>query len=159
MEIPLAAIGADTTDPVVNANILSHFITSTLAITFAHHPVHPRANTDAPATRDITEAQGQDVKVFAPTALFASSATDFNQRSMIYAHPTADSPSRLDTIQIYVKTLSGKTTICHILPVATVHELMLIIQASDGTPADSQRLIFGGKQLGYRRDLAGVSDR
>jgi len=77
---------------------------------------------------------------------------------MLYTNPVGDDPSHSDTIQVGVKTLTGKTMTLDILPVATVHELMLTIQNSEGIPADQQRLIFRGKSLHYRRNLADVSD-
>jgi len=76
LEIPLTAIGAATPNPVINADIVALFATKTLARAIATHRVHPHAITDAPATRDINAAQGQQVKVNTSTPTVARPVTD-----------------------------------------------------------------------------------
>lgn len=61
-------------------------------------------------------------------------------------------------MQVFIRTLTGKTLTFAILPDSTVHELMLMVQDSEGIPPDVQRLIFKGIQMEKMRDLAGVSD-
>jgi len=56
-------------------------------------------------------------------------------------------PAGTRYVQIYVKVLTGKTITIDISYMHTIEELKHLIQKQDGTPADQQRLIFGGKQL------------
>ena len=61
----------------------------------------------------------------------------------------------LHIFQIFVKTLIGKLiTINNIEPSDTVEELKGKIQDKEGIPPDSQRILFGGRQLEDNRTLA-----
>jgi len=62
-----------------------------------------------------------------------------------------------DHIQIFIKTLSGKTITVDTYPSEFIETLQLKIQAKEGTPANQQqrlRLTLGGKQLEKGRTLA-----
>ena len=67
--------------------------------------------------------------------------------------------SEAKEIQLFVKTLTGKTITANVQEDATVEDIARCVLAKEGIPVEQQRLIWAGKQLEFDQTIASYGIR
>jgi hypothetical protein len=75
-------------------------------------------------------------------------------RNTVFQKPVPSFLTIRGGMQVFVKTLTGKTISVDVEPDESVESLKAKIQQKEGVPADQQRIIFDGKQLDSLKSLS-----
>ena len=110
------------------------------------------------STTDTMRASTYFVIIFMWSAMTLINAVSWN-RPYSFNKPSIKSSlgKTLDIrggMQVFVKTLTGKTISVEVEPDESIESLKAKIQEKEGIPPGEQRIIFGGKQLDALKSLS-----
>jgi ubiquitin len=90
---------------------------------------------------------------YALTLLTAAAAASHPTFTHSQTHTLATTLSMRGGMQLFVKTLTGKTVSIDVEEGESIEDVKAKIAEKEGIPAEQQRLIFGGQQLQDQKTL------